>query len=341
MIGKDMVYEFKDGKLYISNKEIYLLKYKFIKILGNGASGVVLKGIDTLTDREVAIKIWLPRKNCKYPDKTRFLEEVKKVSKLNSSRIVQLYDANYIDENYFYAVFELVDGKTLKDWLSEGKSIDDRYKIVCLICEEMELVHDKKIYHGDLHTKNIMITGNDDIKLLDFNTSIFERRKQGDPHKREGKLILETGLKLLPEENEYKFLNKKILECPPICVPKALLSLAQMIWKAETCISELDDYGKKLFVFSFGEYVTKVPFFNLNSIVKYFVRCNYENKYIYLLLGYISYGCKEKLKRQYNSKIEPLKLNENNMSELIRLYNEWRIEFIKRIEKVNLPYSDL
>ena len=61
-----MKYKFENGKLIINKEEFKVSNYSFTEELWNGANGVVIKAVDNITKRVVAIKVWLPRKKFIY-----------------------------------------------------------------------------------------------------------------------------------------------------------------------------------------------------------------------------------------------------------------------------------
>jgi serine/threonine protein kinase len=163
-------YEFcpETKELSINNNKIDIPNYMFLEEIGRGANGIVIKSLDKTLSRLVAVKVWLPRKGVLYPDKDRFLLEVRKLTQLKSSSIVQIYSADEIDNKYFFAVLELCNGITLSQWLKGNKSFAERSIILERVYQEIEEVHKQKIYHGDLHSNNILIDDYLNIKILDF-----------------------------------------------------------------------------------------------------------------------------------------------------------------------------
>jgi len=62
-------YEFQNGKLKLFFNSVWkepaIDNIEFIDVIGEGANGIVLKGIQEPFDREVAIKFWLPNKRAR------------------------------------------------------------------------------------------------------------------------------------------------------------------------------------------------------------------------------------------------------------------------------------
>ena len=161
-----------EGQLSINGKNIEIPKIKLIDFIGSGANGVVFQGYDNQLNRDVAVKIWMPRQGDVYPDKNRFLSEIRKVSPIIRPGIIKIFNADVIEDKYCYAIFELVDGVTLREWLSSPRNYFSRSLVARKIVRELIVLHKMKIFHGDLHDRNIMIRESEEILLLDFGTSV-------------------------------------------------------------------------------------------------------------------------------------------------------------------------
>ena len=68
---------------------------------------------------------------------------------------------------------EWVDGRTLEEFLAEGKRERSVYnKVVGEICSALTYMHAKQVLHRDLKPTNILVTYNgDNVKLIDFGLS--------------------------------------------------------------------------------------------------------------------------------------------------------------------------
>ena len=76
-----------------------LLHYRLIEKIGEGGMGVVWKALDTVLDREVAIKI-LPARLNQDPDRfERFEREAKLLASLNHPNIAGVYGLHEIDDD--------------------------------------------------------------------------------------------------------------------------------------------------------------------------------------------------------------------------------------------------
>ena len=126
-------------------------------------------------DRKEVVKVWRPRKRTSKVDKRRFLAEVQKNAQFSHENIVNVYEADILDDEIYYCRMEYVRGDTLKEYLKKEIDFSLRYIIINKILEVMEGVYRRGLYHGDLHSKNIIINikSNEILKIIDFGTSIF------------------------------------------------------------------------------------------------------------------------------------------------------------------------
>lgn len=66
-------------------------------------------------------------------------------------------------------VMEYVDGVTLREWLQNKTSRQQRMHVAMALCETIGYIHSKGIVHRDLKPENIMIAHNGgNVKLIDF-----------------------------------------------------------------------------------------------------------------------------------------------------------------------------
>ncbi|MEK4083772.1 protein kinase family protein [Psychrobacillus sp. FSL K6-1415] len=235
-------------------EEVTIPDVSFIDFVGFGANGIVLKAKENITDRICAVKIWLPNiKSIHYSvyfDK--YQEEIKKISHLNNPSIVTIYKAGITEKGYCYSFMEWVEGITLKKFLEREKYISDevRYKILNDILLTINECHRNIVFHGDLHSENILIEENFKVKILDFGTSLLNRSSAEYNKQRESALLLETVLKLLHVENTYGLLNFKfysslnpkraaikniddVRNIEPIIVSNTLKNLCEMYYLVE------------------------------------------------------------------------------------------------------------
>ena len=68
-----------------------------------------------------------------------------------------------------YLALELIEGETLSDRIARGSlPLHEALDILIQIASGMEAAHDAGVVHRDLKPANVMITPNDQVKILDF-----------------------------------------------------------------------------------------------------------------------------------------------------------------------------
>ena len=148
-------------------------RYSIIRTLGEGGMANVYLAYDTILDRNVAVKVL--RGDLATDEKfvRRFQREALSASNLYHPNIVQIYDFDSEDGQY-YIVMEYVEGKTLKQLLKRRGSltITEVIDIMSQITDGMAHAHDSYIIHRDIKPQNIMILDNGMIKITDFGIAM-------------------------------------------------------------------------------------------------------------------------------------------------------------------------
>jgi diguanylate cyclase (GGDEF)-like protein len=177
----------------------HLGRYEIKEKLGRGAMGVVYKAYDPFIERYVAIKtidLTVLTKEEKAQYKTRFFREAKAAGLLNHNHIVSIYDMGETGE-VAYIAMELMEGRELQEYLGGDRrfTIEETLNIVIQVAEGLYFAHQKGIVHLDIKPSNIMLIGNNHIKIADFGIA---RMVSSDATQRG--LILGTPSYMSPEQ---------------------------------------------------------------------------------------------------------------------------------------------
>lgn len=158
-------------------KRFHSKNYQLIKMIGQGGFGVVYKARQISTDQIVAIKFLTLSSEFDSNKRERYLERFQRETALSSRlqhpNIVRLLDKGVCDDDLVYAVFEYVDGKSLKQHLSEKGALlpADTANLMGQVLDALSHAHDQGVIHRDLKPANIMLSSvgtKDHIKILDF-----------------------------------------------------------------------------------------------------------------------------------------------------------------------------
>ena len=143
--------------------------YKIIRSLGEGGVGRVYQGVDTMLDREVAIKVLRPELARQTSIVERFRSEAVLLAKLNHPNIATLYSLLRQGDELFM-VLEFVRGETLEQLLHRRGALpeDDAIPIFCQALDGINHAHELGIVHRDVKPGNMILTANGMLKVLDF-----------------------------------------------------------------------------------------------------------------------------------------------------------------------------
>ncbi|MBT8387510.1 MAG: serine/threonine protein kinase [Ignavibacteria bacterium] len=152
--------------------------YKIIEKLGEGGMGTVYLAEDTMLERKVALKVLNPLFTKESQFTERFRHEAKVQASLIHPNIVTLHNYFRESENYCM-VMENVEGVTLKHLISGTGPIPEKRAIWILIqmLEAVGFAHKKGIIHRDIKPSNILVSKDDNVKILDFGIAKILRDK--------------------------------------------------------------------------------------------------------------------------------------------------------------------
>ena len=154
----------------------HLGHYVILARLGSGGMADVYVAQDTRLDRHVALK--LPRREVSESvDRLMLLQrEARAAAALNHPNIVHLYSVEEAGGQIFITM-ELVQGRSLRDLLSDGRSLalGRMLGFAGQLAEGLACAHAAGVVHRDLKPANVMITDEDRVKILDFGVAKFFR----------------------------------------------------------------------------------------------------------------------------------------------------------------------
>jgi len=172
--------------------------------LGEGGMGVVYRAFDSTLHREVALKVLPSEFASDAGRRDRLLREARAASALTVPNIVTIYDVGS-DHDVDFIAMELVQGRPLNEvFPSKGLPLRKALDYAIQIARGMAKAHAAGVIHRDLKPRNIMVTRDDTVKLLDFGLARNVNPEQ--PHNSltaEGDL-LGTPAYMSPEQAEGK-----------------------------------------------------------------------------------------------------------------------------------------
>jgi serine/threonine-protein kinase len=177
-------------------------RYQLLRQVANGGMASIYEAIDTRLDRKVAVKIMHSHLAQDEAFVSRFIKEAKAAAALSHPNIVAVQDQGW-NQNGVPAVFlvmELIEGHTLREYLSErGRfEIKDAINYLTPILSALAAAHALGIVHRDIKPENILISKEGRIKIADFGLARGELI--GSTMTAESSVILGSVSYLSPEQ---------------------------------------------------------------------------------------------------------------------------------------------
>lgn len=182
--------EYKEpGKNKSSETNIINQRYKIVETLGKGGMGAVYKALDMrLRNTPVAIKeISLETIENERIEKVieNFENEAETLIQLRHNSIPRVMDFFSLDNDKCYIVMDLIEGETLEQIVKRRGAIPESEVREWLdqLSDVLSYLHSRqpKIIFRDLKPSNIMITKDNEIKLIDFGIArTFKDDKNSD-----------------------------------------------------------------------------------------------------------------------------------------------------------------
>ncbi len=144
-------------------------RYEILEKIGNGGMATVYKAKCHVLNRFVAIKILKDEFTTDTDFIKRFNSEAQAAASLTHPNIVSIYDVGN-EDNLYYIVMELIQGKTLKEIIVEDGILSWKWSvnIAIQIASALEVAHKNNIIHRDIKPHNIIITEDGIAKVTDF-----------------------------------------------------------------------------------------------------------------------------------------------------------------------------
>jgi eukaryotic-like serine/threonine-protein kinase len=144
-------------------------RYEVIEEIGVGGMAYVYKAKCKLLNRNVAVKVLKPEYSKDDTFVKRFRTEAQAAASLTHPNIVSVYDVGE-EEGINYIVMELLESRTLKDYIEEKGALsnDETIKISTQIASALEAAHKEHVVHRDIKPQNIVLGSNLVAKVTDF-----------------------------------------------------------------------------------------------------------------------------------------------------------------------------
>lgn len=153
----------------MSSNKLLNNRYRILARIGVGGMAVIYKAQDTLLDRYVAIKVLKEEFVHNEQFLKRFRREAQAAARLTHANIVNVFDVGD-EDGLYYIVMELVEGKTLKEYIEERGCLTwkETLSIVLKTASALDVAHKNNIIHRDIKPQNILMNEEGVPKVTDF-----------------------------------------------------------------------------------------------------------------------------------------------------------------------------
>ena len=154
-------------------------RYEILERIGTGGMAVVYKAKCHRLNRLVAVKILKADLAQDEDFRRRFNAESQAVAQLSHPNIVSVYDVSRGGDTE-YIVMELIDGITLKQYMSKRGQLNWRESLhfITQIMRGLSHAHSRGIVHRDIKPQNIMILRDGSVRVADFGIACLENSAQ-------------------------------------------------------------------------------------------------------------------------------------------------------------------
>jgi serine/threonine-protein kinase len=147
-------------------------RYRLDRRLGAGGMSTVFLAIDTVLERQVAVKLLAEHLADDEVFVQRFRHEALAAARLQHPNIVQVFDSGQDEGSHrHYIVMEYVDGPSCADLLREHGElgVEDTVRIIVEACHGLDYAHRAGVVHRDVKPGNLLISNETGaVKLADF-----------------------------------------------------------------------------------------------------------------------------------------------------------------------------
>jgi len=163
-------------------------RYLILRKIGQGGMGAVYQATDTVSHRACAIKE-MSQGGLSPEELTQALQsfrfEAETLTRLSHPNLPKVYD-QFSEQSRHYVVMDYIDGETLEERLAHAQGPLPESVVLGYaeqLCSVLEYLHSQRppIIFRDLKPGNIMVTRDNQVKLIDFGIArVFRSTKTHD-----------------------------------------------------------------------------------------------------------------------------------------------------------------
>ncbi len=142
-----------------------ILHYQIKHLLARGGMSAIYLAHDTITHRDVAIKLVHTNEADYYE---RFRREAKAVTQLQHDHILPAFDYGEYS-SWFYMVMPYIEYGTLRNRLINGPlALQEAGRILTQLADAVQYAHEQGVVHRDIKPSNVLLRDGEHVYLADF-----------------------------------------------------------------------------------------------------------------------------------------------------------------------------
>lgn len=195
----------------IENGTLLAERFRVLRILGQGASGVVVLAEDTYAQgTTLALKLLYPHLIHDDASFGRFRAESAVTMRLAHPNILPSFGLEMDASGICFQKQPYNDGYSLREWMQQASwssvSLRERMVILFSVAQGLNFAHEQGVLHRDLKPENVLVSGEGIVRLSDFGLSQILRQEIS--HTNAGQ-VLGTPYYMSPEQIRAELIDER------------------------------------------------------------------------------------------------------------------------------------
>lgn len=152
--------------------------FQLLEYVGGGGMGAVFRALDTMLNREVALKVLSRDQGADDETRRRFQNEAQSAARLDHENIARVY---YVGEDHGlnYIVFEFIEGTNLRDLVERNGPLPlpEALSYSLQVAHALSHAASRDVVHRDIKPSNLIITASGRAKLVDMGLARLHQPK--------------------------------------------------------------------------------------------------------------------------------------------------------------------
>ena len=147
-------------------------RYRILRCIGRGETGIVYLARDPRQDRPVAVEVFAVHKWVDRQARQRFVAESQQASALDHPHIATIYEVGEIADGPPYLAMPYYEGGTLSRRVRDGAlRVRDALALGLQIADALAAAHEGGLVHCDLKPANVVLTSTGLAKVVGFGVA--------------------------------------------------------------------------------------------------------------------------------------------------------------------------